>query len=219
MTPAYFMGLDLGQAQDYTALAVLRRSDDVYDSVRLDRQRGRSYVGTPAAPGLVETVHRFLLANPVLRGAQLALDRTGVGRAVADAFRAAGLPCVLWAVTVTAGQNVRTEGLDLFVPKKDLVAAVQTLLEAGRLRLSALDPLTPVLVRELKDFRVRITAAGNETFAAWRENAHDDLVFAVALACWLGERFPAWGEAARLRSGGAAYRERDRYTRPGQWKW
>jgi hypothetical protein len=36
----------------------------------------------------------------------------------------------------------------------------------------------------MNNFQVRITAAGNETFGPWRERAHDDLVFALALACW-----------------------------------
>ena len=32
--------------------------------------------------------------------------------------------------------------------------------------------------------QVRISPSGNEQMAAWREGTHDDLVFAVALACW-----------------------------------
>ena len=32
--------------------------------------------------------------------------------------------------------------------------------------------------------QVKVTPAGNEQFAAWREGEHDDLVFAVALARW-----------------------------------
>jgi hypothetical protein len=42
----------------------------------------------------------------------------------------------------------------------------------------------PAFVKELREMRVRITAAGNEQFGAWREGSHDDLVFAVALSCW-----------------------------------
>jgi hypothetical protein len=37
-------------------------------------------------------------------------------------------------------------------------------------------------------FQVKVTASAHETFGSWRENAHDDLVLAVALAAWLGER-------------------------------
>ena len=36
---------------------------------------------------------------------------------------------------------------------------------------------------------MKITAAANETFEARHEGRHDDLVLAVALAVWAGERF------------------------------
>jgi hypothetical protein len=36
-------------------------------------------------------------------------------------------------------------------------------------------------------FTVRITEAGNESFEAWREKDHDDLVLADHKACWAGE--------------------------------
>ena len=34
----------------------------------------------------------------------------------------------------------------------------------------------------------RRTGAGNLQYAVWREGKHDDLVFAVALACWDAQR-------------------------------
>ena len=47
-----------------------------------------------------------------------------------------------------------------------------------------------ILMAELITFRSKITVAGNETFGAWRERDHDDLVLAVALALWLAENAP-----------------------------
>lgn len=44
-----------------------------------------------------------------------------------------------------------------------------------------------MLVAELEAFRVKVTASANETFGAWRERDHDDLVLATALAAWAGE--------------------------------
>jgi hypothetical protein len=41
---------------------------------------------------------------------------------------------------------------------------------------------------ELQNFRVKITAAANETFEAWRERDDDDLV--LALAAWNAEKQP-----------------------------
>jgi hypothetical protein len=43
-------------------------------------------------------------------------------------------------------------------------------------------------VQELLAFRVKVAASANETFEAWRERDHDDLVLAVAVAAWTGER-------------------------------
>jgi hypothetical protein len=37
---------------------------------------------------------------------------------------------------------------------------------------------------------VRITPATNEVFGDWREGQHDDLVFALAMAAWVGENWP-----------------------------
>jgi hypothetical protein len=45
------------------------------------------------------------------------------------------------------------------------------------------------LSREAQNFTVKVTPAGNETFESWRESEHDDLVLALALACWAAE----WG--------------------------
>ena len=49
-------------------------------------------------------------------------------------------------------------------------------------------PEAPVLVEELQNFKLKITTAGNDTYEAWRESDHDDLVLAVAMAAWYGEK-------------------------------
>ena len=39
--------------------------------------------------------------------------------------------------------------------------------------------------------QVKVTGEGREQYGAWRAGTHDDLVFAVALACWGAEEvFP-----------------------------
>jgi hypothetical protein len=43
-------------------------------------------------------------------------------------------------------------------------------------------------VRELSGFQVKVPSATEEELGAWREGAHDDLVLAVAVAAWIGER-------------------------------
>lgn len=73
------------------------------------------------------------------------------------------------------------------MPKRELVSVLQILLQEGRLAVPAELPDAALLRRELLQFRVRISGAANETFGAWREGEHDDMVIAVALACWAGE--------------------------------
>jgi len=50
-------------------------------------------------------------------------------------------------------------------------------------------PEAATLVRELETFRMRVDpATAHDSYAAWREHDHDDVLLAVALACWWGER-------------------------------
>jgi len=187
--PEYFSGLDLGQAQDYSALVVLEhshipdpersgRSLNRFDVRHLHRwQLGTSY------PAVVADLTAWYQLLP-LHQTTLVVDATGVGRAVVDMIRQSQLPAEVRAYTITAG---REEGNDT-VPKKDLVGAVLAALQTRRLRFAETLPLCPTLERELEMYRVKVTADRNETFSAFRDKDHDDLVLALALALWYGER-------------------------------
>ena len=185
----YLLGLDLGQAADYTAVTVLERLPGAdarapasYHGVHLERLA----LGTPY-PAVVGHVAALMVA-PALRGqTALVVDATGVGRPVIDMLRQAGLDPV--AITITGGDAVSGDGGGLRVPKRDLVSAVQVLLQTGRLKFAEALPVVPTLVQELLAFRVKITVAAHDTYGAWREGAHDDLVLATAVAAWYGERW------------------------------
>jgi len=203
----YFLGLDLGQAQDFTALAVLEQTV-VPDPDKLGahlrhyacRHLERLPLGTSYTAVAVRL--RGLTGTGPLRGAALVVDQTGVGRAVVDLLRAARLPVQLRAVTITAGHTT-TLGTDgsLHVPKKELVGTLQVLLQARRLKVAQALPEARTLEQEFLTFQVKITAAAHETFGAWREGQHDDLVLAVALAAWYGERAPVAGVPSVLSYG------------------
>jgi hypothetical protein len=134
---------------------------------------GVSYVG------VVHHVARLLHRLPA--GAELAIDFTGVGRPVFDMFAAAGLSPT--GLLITAGTAEAYDGGVLHVPKLSLISRLQALLHEGRLKIHRGLAEAPTLVRELADFRVQYTAAGSLTFNA-RAGKHDDLVLAVAIACW-----------------------------------
>lgn len=195
----YFCGLDLGQSQDYTALAIAERimpadpkGKPSYHFRHLERLKlGTSY---PAQVAYVKQVVEHLVKQPVgqlikpRREVTLALDYTGVGRPVADMFQEAHLPCVLYAIGIHGGDVVTWDGHTVHVPKRDLVACVQVLLQSERLKVAEALPEANTLVKELLNFRVKIDPlTAHDSYSAWRENIHDDLVLAVALACWIAE--------------------------------
>jgi hypothetical protein len=94
-------------------------------------------------------------------------------------------------VTITGGDAV-TKNPDgaVRVPKCDLISATLVLLQNGQLKIADALPLKYTLVKELLNFRVKInTSTAHDSYEAWREGDHDDLVLSVALACWAGERY------------------------------
>lgn len=201
MSPTpYIVGLDLGQAQDPTALAVIERSRASDGASYAVRHLKRWPLRT-AYTEIVEEV-TTLLRRPPLRDtvAALVVDATGVGAAVVDLFKAVSLGGDgLVPVTITAGADAQKDEQGGWrVPKRDLVGVVQVLLQNQRLRIAAALPEAETLLRELEGFRVRISAAGRDTYGAWRDGTHDDLVLAVALACWYAEHEGVGGGLAYL---------------------
>ena len=187
----FFVGLDVGQSRDYSALAVLDRPASSHRPAYALRHLQRFRLGTPY-PQVVQAVVR-LLETPALSGAFLAVDRTGVGRAVVDllAERLQGrADCRLVAVTITGGNAAKAGDGGASVPKRALVGALQALLGTGRFRIASGLAEAPTLLRELEAFRVKLSDSGHESFEAGRAGAHDDLVLACALAAWVGENAP-----------------------------
>lgn len=186
--PEYAVGLDLGQARDYSALCVAERTVPTkgrpeYAVRHLYRwPLGTSY--TKIVADVSDLVTSAPLANPLL-----AVDQTGVGRAVVEMFQ--GAKARQHPVVITGGQaSSRGPDLSWHVAKLQLVSILQSLLSSGRLAVAAELPLAATLKDEMLNFKVKVSLAGNESFEAWRERDHDDLVLAVALACWVGECAP-----------------------------
>jgi hypothetical protein len=135
-------------------------------------------LGTPY-PAIVAHVGGLLARLPA--DTELIIDETGVGRPVGDMFVYSGISPV--RVQITAGTAETRDGMNCGVPKLILISRVQALLHQGQLKIKRSLPEAEVLVRELQDFRVEYTATGNLTFNA-RSGRHDDLVLALAIACW-----------------------------------
>jgi hypothetical protein len=183
----FVVGLDLGQARDFSAVvandAHHGRGGDVHHSITFLHRfpLGTSY------PDVVDGVASLMRQLPARRRTPaLVCDATGVGRPVLDLVRARGLFPI--GVSITAGDAVtRSAADDWRIAKRVLVSGLQVALQTGRLQVAAALPLTQVLVRELSSFSAKISASGSASFEAWREADHDDLVLALAIAVWHAE--------------------------------
>src|SRR3954463_15427693 len=218
----FFIGLDLGQLSDFTAIAIAEQvmevpqkaaalpwqpapplyalAHQVVDqplpaptlkaSYRL--RHLQRYPLRTSYPSIVEHVKQ-LVQRPELQNleepeeAVLAVDHTGVGVAVFDMLQEADLPCLLYGVTIHGGSEVTQDGMRYSAPKRDLITLLQVMLQNGRLQIAEALPEAKTLTKELLNYRLKIDpVTAHDSYNA-REGAHDDLVLAVALACWIGE--------------------------------
>lgn len=219
----YYVGVDLGQAQDYTAVAIIEEPlwvperwsfgqdvalepgwaspADLEPWVAEELLSNNYHLGRPPSPPLsvrhlerlplgtrypavVERVEQLLGSAP-LKGKRLALlvDKTGVGAPVLDGFVQAGLGPI--GIFIHGGDRVSLDRDGYRVPKRALVSSAQVLFQGGRLKVAGGLKEAETLKRELLNFRVKIDGAtAHDSYSAWRENQHDDLVLATAMAAW-----------------------------------
>jgi hypothetical protein len=196
------LGLDLGQAQDPSALAALRESalgPDGCGRTRWEVPYLRRWPLRTSYPSIVRDVGELAAS---LDRPSLVIDATGVGRPVLDLFDEARLPVsACEGIVLTGGHQVTRGGPGIWnVPKRDVVgAAMRCFQSEDRLRIAQDLKEAATLTAELSKFRAKINiATGNESYEAWRERDHDDLVLALAIALWWVETTPG-PEAWNLR--------------------
>lgn len=209
---AYTLGADLGQSQDYTAVALIEqvigkrgfewngyryeeferefsKEEFIYNVVGAKRLP----LGTPY-PEQVKDIGKILNDLPVAgKGLtrhghqarrQLAVDRTGVGRPVVDLFEEAGLNPI--GITITGGDQVVQDGNHYRVPKRELINQTKVLLQQGRLKISSQAPDYRILVAEMQNFTYKINDNANDVYG--REGQHDDMLLALCIGLWVAEK-------------------------------
>jgi hypothetical protein len=191
----FYVGLDLGQRQDFSALAVVEREEQRFEWMAAPRALSvrhleRMELGTPY-PRVVKRVCEVMQHPKIARRSRLVVDATGVGAPVVDLLRSAGMGMSLTTVTITGGERASGQGERWNVPRGDLLAGLEVLLEAGELKICKRLGESERLVRELEAMQ-----AGSRGKSGGGE--HDDLVFAVALAVWRARRAENGFGGARL---------------------
>ena len=189
----YFVSLDLGPAGEYTSLAVLELPVGYAGEKKPPyslRHLRRFPIGS-AYPDIGEEVGE-LLRKPPMPACWFIVDHTGVGRAVLRLFQDRlqhSVRCTFVPVSIIASNVTKAAPENPFaVPKQELVGTLQVLLQTRRLRVAKELPETVELVREMEEYRLKPLKLAGESDEMWREGPRDDLVLAVALAAWCGEK-------------------------------
>lgn len=190
---ALTLGVDIGQQTDPTALVLVEtyRPEPTHPKDWSEQRHRVSWVErVPLGTLYGAVVERIAVVAETAqtRGSvMIVLDGTGVGRPVVDLLRKrTSVP--LRAVIFTGGETETRDGpYTWHAPKRDLVTALEVVLQSRRLEVRPDCPLQPDLEAELSAFDFSINARGRESYEA-ASGTHDDLVLALALAIWWAER-------------------------------
>lgn len=181
----YYIGWDVGQAQDFSALCVLQRNGLGYQVRHLERRPLDE-----AYPRQVEHLFQMWHRKPLQQANKLlAIDYTGVGRPVYDLVLDRGLAPVI-GISITGGDSVNwlDDRKRARVPKRDLVSLLQVFAQNNRLKVAQNLRYGPVLADELQSFKVKLDPrTAHDSYGSWREGEHDDLILSLAVALWAAE--------------------------------
>ncbi|MBL8176005.1 MAG: terminase family protein [Bryobacterales bacterium] len=196
--PDYFIGVDVGQSRDYSAIAIVERATVIsgpqdritYEwpktTLRTLRFLHRVPLGTSFAgiAALVAAITR----HPAIQGGsnRLIVDGTGVGRPVVEQIRSHHPDPILHTVIITSGSNETRTGDTHGIPRKTLLGLLELSLQNSAFKISRGLPLANALLEELNNLQRDPDNPYNDELRPVRPSIHDDLVFATALAYWRG---------------------------------
>ncbi len=189
----YWIGADLGQANDFSAISVIRDTclpTVINNRVQLgvrkrvvvyaDQFRGVSYVD------VVDHLIRLKNAQPFGGKSQLVIDGTSIGRVVSDMLQAENVPHT--AIQMTAGQNWSRKGRYVNASKTLMIENTAVLFAAGELTFAHDLPLRKEIEQDLASFSLTTTAAGNQVITQSRNaSGHGDLGISLIVAAFASQ--------------------------------
>lgn len=185
-------GADIGQSQDHTALAMVRRIPLPERKYNRRYQYALVYLEEfPLGMLYPDQINLMIdrLSKPVIKGSKCGVDYTGVGRPVFDLVKKANPPVKLYPMLTTSGTNISYDPKtrEYHIPKREQVSLLQVLLEAKLFTWSESLSLHEKLSDQLLKYDIKQKpATGNMIYGA--RTGNDDLVSALMSAVWLGEQ-------------------------------
>ena len=203
-TPAWQLGFDLGQRQDYSALSTLEifwtyQGRDPYSFAHVYRPTLNVCGLTRYPLGTSYAAYPVIVANRLARIRQsrsaglpfapgtiaMAIDAGGPGGPLVDLLRDAKLDVALFPLLITGGDSpgYAANGYRT-VPRRDLLTNLAVLLDFDILMWPEALPNRRLLEEEI----MSLAGANGQPGVP---GAHDDLVMSIAIAAWIAKvRFP-----------------------------
>ena len=183
MMKSYIISMDPAQLHDFSALAVMEKTDATYRILSLKHKQHLPYTE------IVEWAKKVFL-NPkfskdVTSPPVFVLDIGGVGMAIKDMMTAAKVETV--GIQYTGGAAVSREGDNWHVSKSFIVGKFLAAWDEGRVLMPSGASFLDMFQGELRAFRGEMSAQGRAKFEA-EQGEHDDLVMSVAQGIWYGEQ-------------------------------
>jgi|TARA_R100000093_G_scaffold1035_1_gene2599 hypothetical protein len=152
---SYVMGVDLAKYQDYTVVIVMDKVNK--QVVYFDRFHKLDW-----------NFQKNKIANVIRRynNCQCIIDATGIGDPIYDDLNRLGLNIVPYKISGTS--------------KKPLIENLSLNIQDGLIKY----PDIPELINELNIYAYKQNPATGHTSYSAPEGYHDDIVIALALACW-----------------------------------
>lgn len=190
----FFVGLDLGFVNDYSAVAILERrfQEDMEDFELYRRayfdltELKRFDLGTPYQQ-IIDDM-KTLFENPKLIGkSKLLVDSTGVGLPITqqlEAYRLRPIP-----ICITGGEKAVQSGAGWNVPRTHIISLLATVFQSARIKIAEGLELAKVFEKELQNIGYKIKKEdGAVTYESKKESVHDDLCMATGIALWYAAR-------------------------------
>jgi hypothetical protein len=192
----YFVGVDLGQRMDYTAVAVLEQHYD---------ERGRSFYETGWLKRFPLMTRYSSIAKQLkkldtklrLRAAKqekslmltYLVDAGGVGNAAVELCEVELPNADIYRCFITGGLHATVDSREreIRIPKFQLVSTLVALFDSERIHFPKDAKYIEAMVEELESYEVHVSESGNEQYAA-RSSRHDDLICAVSLPAWYSQQ-------------------------------
>ncbi len=199
----FCLSVDLGSEQDYTALSLIKRVEKIQDK-NLPYYNSRPIRDEPVMvvselhlirmekiplkteyPVIVRGIKAIINDPEYVGNIALIVDRTGVGLPVMQMMYQAGLAPI--GITIHGGDRVTVSKDHYGVPKRELAMALLTASQMGRFKVPPPSkmPIIKEFEKELQGFIMHIDKkTGHDTYEAWAERIHDDLVISAAMGVW-----------------------------------